>query len=314
MRVVFLGTPETAVPALRSLLDHSHEVHGVFTQPDRPAGRGQKQKPGSVKVFARERGIPVYQPENIRQEAPRGIIEGIRPDFIIVVAYGQILPGWLLQSARLAPLNIHFSLLPRYRGAAPVARAILNGDSTSGVSIMIMQEALDSGPVLAQRELAIASSDTTGEVEAKLAEIGAALLIDVMKAYACGSIDPVLQDEARVTWAPRISKSEAGISWNDRSADIHNRIRAMNPRPGAHTLLRGEPLHIWSSVPVTGGCRSGGAPGTFLGLDQDGMLVLCGDGNILRILELQKPSKRRVSGREFASGLRLQPGDTLFQT
>ena len=284
----------------------------MFTQPDRPSGRGHKLKPSPVKIFSEEKGIPVFQPEKIRSDENREIIESLHPDFIVVAAYGQILPDWFLRAPRLAPLNIHFSLLPRYRGAAPSAYAILNGDSITGVTIMIMQEALDSGPILMRREMAISLTATTGDVESELSEIGAELLIETMDKYLKDDIQPVLQDEAQVTWAPRITKDAAHIIWSENALKIHNHIRAMNPWPGAYTQFHGERLHIWNSVPETGDPMPGGIPGTFLGLTENGMRVLCGEGSILEVLTLQKPSKRRVSGREFASGGRLHPQDLLF--
>jgi methionyl-tRNA formyltransferase len=312
MRVVFLGTPEIAVPPLKNLLDHSYDVSGVFTQPDRPSGRGQKLRSSSVKKFAQEKGIPVFQPEKIRSEENKEIIDKLDPDFLIVAAYGQILPSWLLQSPRVAPLNIHFSLLPQYRGAAPVAYAILNGDVETGVTIMIMQELLDSGPILMQKKTAIPVTATTGELEARLSEIGSRLLIEAMDKYLKDEIKPVPQDETRATRAPRISKVDARILWRENALGIHNRIRAMNPWPGAYTNFREEQVHIWCSVPENRDPGSAGAPGTFLGLTQHGMRVQCGEGSVLEIRELQKPSKKRINGREFASGERLGLNESLF--
>ena len=313
MRVVFLGTPEIAVPPLQRLLDSAYEVAGVFTQPDRPSGRGQKLKPSPIKLFAEKKGIPVFQPERIRDEENRKVIGELDPDFLVVAAYGQILPSWLLNAPRLAPLNLHFSLLPHYRGAAPTAYAILNGDRVTGVTIMLMQEALDAGPILMQREIPVPINATTGELEAELSAIGAGLLIETMDRYLKDDIQPVQQDESRITWAPRLSKKDAQISWNENARRIHNRIRAMNPWPGAYTHFNGERLHIWSSKPVAGGGGTGGGPGTFLGVTQNGLRIQCGEGSVLEILEIQKPSKRRVTGREFASGGRFQPNESLFQ-
>jgi methionyl-tRNA formyltransferase len=312
MRVVFLGTPEIAVPPLKSLLDHSYDVRGVFTQPDRPSGRGQKLKPSSVKKFAREKGIPVFQPEKIRSEENKEIIDRLDPDFLIVAAYGQILPSWLLQSPRVAPLNIHFSLLPQYRGAAPAAYAILNGDVETGVTIMIMQELLDSGPILMQKKTAIPVTATTGELETRLSEIGSTLLIEAIDKYLKNEIQPIPQDETRATRAPRISKVDARILWRESALEIHNRIRAMNPWPGAYTNFREEQVHIWCSIPEKGDSGSDKAPGTFLGLSQHGLRVQCGEGSVLEIRELQKPSKRRINGREFASGARLRRNESIF--
>jgi methionyl-tRNA formyltransferase len=312
MRVVFLGTPQLAVPPLKSLLDHSYDIRGVFTQPDRPSGRGHKTKPGPVKIFAEAQGIPVFQPEKIRSEENREIMNSLSPDFLVVAAYGQILPVWLLQAARLAPLNVHFSLLPHYRGAAPVAHAILNGDSITGITIMIMQQALDSGPILMQREIPISSTATAGELESELSQLGAGLLIETMDKYLKDAVRPIPQDEKKATWAHRLSRDITRIVWNENALQIHNRIRAMNPWPGAHTICRGERLHLWRSNPETGNHEFGGVPGTFLGVSPKGLRVQCGEGSVLEILEIQKPSKRRVTGREFASGARPHPNERLF--
>jgi methionyl-tRNA formyltransferase len=312
MRVVFLGTPETAVPPLQRLLDHSFDVAAVFTQPDRPVGRGHKVKPGPVKLLAEKRGLTVFQPEQIGSEDNRRIIEDISPDFVVVAAYGQILPSWFLEAARLAPLNIHFSLLPKYRGAAPVAYSILNGDSETGVTIMIMEQKLDAGPILAQRKIPITIAATKGEIEKELSEIGAALLIETMEKYQSGSIQPLPQEDGRVSWAPAVSKESARIDWNHDALRIHNLVRAMNPWPGAYTFTRDEQVRIWRSMPDRGVSDTGKVAGTLLGISGIGLRIQCGEGSVLEITELQKPSRKRVSGRAFASGVRLRPDEPLF--
>lgn len=312
MRVVFLGTPEIAVPPLQYLLNHSYDVVAVFTQPDRPSGRGHKLKPCPVKVFAETNGIPVLQPEKIIGEENRKIINDLHPDFLVVAAFGQILPSWFLEAARLAPLNIHFSLLPKYRGAAPIAHSILNGDSIAGVTIMIMQEALDAGPILTQRDVPVSDTVTRGDLEIELSAIGAELLIETMGRYLAGSIQPVPQDESQVSWAPAISKNSARIEWGENARRIHNRVRAMNPWPGAYTFFREEQVRIWCSKVETDDFDSGGVSGTFLGISKRGIRVLCGEGSVLEITELQKPSRKRISGREFATGAHLSPNDPIF--
>ncbi|MEJ2108925.1 MAG: methionyl-tRNA formyltransferase [Acidobacteriota bacterium] len=269
MRVVFMGTPETAVPPLKKVIDHAYNVVAVFTQPDRPSGRGQKN--------------------------------------------GQILPEWILTAARLVPLNIHYSLLPSYRGAAPVARSIMNGDPVTGVTIMVMQESLDSGPIIKQRKLEIPITATTGDIEAELSGIGAELLIEIMDDYKNGVVETIKQDEESVTWAQRISKEEARIKWDETATQIHNRIRALNPRPGAFTFFKGQKLHIWKSIPENPAARVAGIPGAFLGLQGDRMRILCGEGSVLQILELQKPSKNRINGREFINGARLEKTALPFE-
>jgi methionyl-tRNA formyltransferase len=313
MRVVFLGTPEFAVPALQKLLDQSYEICGVFTQPDRPSGRGQKPQPSPVKILAQAKGIPVFQPEKIRREENHAIFADLRPDFIVTAAYGQILPGWLLQSARLAPVNIHGSLLPRYRGAAPIPWAILNGEEVTGITTMIMQESLDSGPILLQQEVPIPVDKTAGELTADLAIVAADLLVRTLEGLERKTIRPVEQDESLVTWAPPITQVMARISWGKSAREIHNQVRAMNPWPGAHTVFRGERLQIWRSLPENRDSDSQNQPGMLVGFSSDGIQVQCGEGTMLNVLELQKPGRSRISGREFANGVRLRPGDVIFQ-
>ncbi len=312
MRIVFLGTPAFAAPSFRILLKHSCEICAVFTQPDRPSGRGQRLQPGPIKLLAQEYGIPVFQPARIRNEENREIFENLKPDFIVVAAYGQILPGWLLSTARIAPVNVHASLLPRYRGAAPIAWAVLNGDSTTGVTIMLMAEGLDSGAICLQREVPIPPNQTAGELSVEVAEIGADLLIRALDGLEKGTIHPVPQDESKACWAPRITKEQSAISWQTAASHIHNQIRGLNPWPVAQTDFRGERVRIWRSLPAS---RPGDASkpcGTFLEPSKDGIYVQCGEGTVLEILEVQLPGKSRISGRAFANGARLNSGDLIF--
>ncbi|MBN1566761.1 MAG: methionyl-tRNA formyltransferase [Acidobacteria bacterium] len=313
MRVVFLGTPSFAVPALRMLIQHSYEICGVFTQPDRPSGRGQKLQPGPVKLLAQEKGIPVFQPPLIRNEENRKILADIGPDFIVTAAYGQILPSWILHSARIAPVNIHASLLPRYRGAAPVAWAILNGESVTGVTTMLMNEGLDSGPILMQREVPIPFEITAGELAEKISMVGANLLIDTLDGLHKGIVNPIPQDENKVCWAPRMTKDRAQISWDKSARDIHNQIRGMNPWPIAQTLFQEQNLRIWRSMPVDQAGSASAKPGMLLDCTKSGILVQCGEETVLEILRVQLPAKSVVSGREFANGARLNPGKLVFQ-
>ncbi|MBN2339159.1 MAG: methionyl-tRNA formyltransferase [Acidobacteria bacterium] len=312
MRVVFLGTPEFAVPALESLLEYGCDVPAVFAQPDRPAGRGRKVRPGPVKFLAESRGLTVHQPEKIRAEENREVFERLRADYIVTAAYGQILPGWVLASARRQALNVHASLLPRYRGAAPVAWSILNGDRVSGVTLMVMEEALDAGPILLQREVPIGLETTTGELSRTLAREGAELLVETLRQLERGALRPLPQDEARATWAPRLTKEMAPVSWDRSALEVHNRIRALDPWPGARTLFCAEPLLLWRSLPeeLTGFGEA--EPGRLLSLSERGIRVQCGGGSVLELLEVQRPGKGRVSGREFASGARVRPGDVIF--
>ena len=312
MRVAFLGTPAFAVPTLQKLLDCSYEIGCVFTQPDRPSGRGLKLQPSPIKVLAQAHGIPVYQPNRIREEENREAVEKLQPDFIVVIAYGQILPGWLLQLARIAPINVHASLLPRYRGAAPIPWAILNGESVTGITTIIVQERLDAGPMLLQQSIPIPLDRTAGDLTIDLAAVGADLLIRTLTGLQENTLKPILQDESQVSWAPRITKEMAQISWERSSIGIHNQIRAMNPWPVASTVFRDERLQVWRSLPADPSLNSRNTPGAFLGLSQTGMHVQCGEGTVLELLEVQMPARSRVSGREFASGVRLQTGELIF--
>jgi methionyl-tRNA formyltransferase len=312
MRVVFLGTPTFAVPAFRMLLKHSYEICGVFTQPDRPSGRGHKLQPSPIKLLAQEQGIPVFQPARIRDEESRLILENCLPDFIVVVAYGQILPGWLLRIARVAPVNIHASLLPRYRGAAPIAWAILNGETVTGVTTMVVDEGLDSGPILIQQEVPIPINKTAGELAIDISNVGADLLIKTLEGLQKGTIDPIAQDTSKVSWAPRITKDMAPISWQKPALHIHNQIRGMNPWPIAHADFRGENLRIWRSMPARQSTDTPQAPGALLGHTGNGIHVQCGDGTVLEILEVQMPAKSIVTGREFANGAHLHSGEVIF--
>ncbi len=311
MRVVFIGTPEFAVPPLKALSDRSYEVCGVFTQPDRPSGRGRRLQPGPVKALAESCRIPVFQPEQIRSDENRPIFDELNPDFIVVAAYGQILPGWLLKAARVAAVNIHASLLPKYRGAAPIAWSILNGDAVTGITTMLMQEKLDAGPILLQREVSISPTVTAGELTEELSRAGADLLIETLDGLEKNAIEPVCQDESLATWAPRIGKESALISWQKKASCIHNQVRAMNPWPGAQSIFKNDRLLLWRSLPEDPK-EQPNAPGTFLGISGYGMRVQCGEGTVLNLLELQVRARSRVSGREFANGMRLRTGEQAF--
>lgn len=311
MRVLFLGTPQFSVPALRQLIDR-YEVCGVFTQPDRPSGRGNKLQPGPVKALAQANGIPVFQPEKIRSEENRSLVRDLNPDCIIAAAYGQIIPLWLLQCSSMLPVNIHASLLPKYRGAAPIAMSILNGDDASGVTIMVIEEALDAGAILLQEKVPISLQMTAGDLTTQLSETGAQLLIEALEKLETGELKPIPQDETRVSWAPRLTKEMSPISWDKPAMEIHNKIRAMNPWPIANAIFRGEKINILRSMPGESMKLSSTLPGTLLQISGNGISIQCGQGTVLDILEVQRPSKGRISGREFASGARLHAGEVLF--
>ena len=309
MRVLYLGTPEFAVVSLRALLDGGYDVCGVFTQPDRPSGRGQHLQPSPVKTLAASRGVRVFQPEKLRAEENRGTVENLNPDVVVTAAYGQLVPAWMLRFSRLFPVNMHTSLLPRWRGAAPVARAILNGDVKSGVTTMVMNESLDAGDILLRAEVPISIETTTEELMETLAEVGSRLLLKTLEGLQSGSLKPTPQDETLATWAPKITKAESAVSWERPAMEIHNRIRALNPWPGAAIDFRGEKVSLWRSLPSEG--KKNVTPGMLLGVLENSLRVACGDATAIDISEIQRPGKKRTNGREFASGARLKPGDVF---
>jgi len=311
MRVIFLGTPEFAIPSLKTLLGSAHEVCAVFTQPDRPAGRGQKSQAPPVKSVAAGAGLPVYQPEKIRSPENRPIIESFRPDVIVVAAFGQILPPWVLELPRLGCVNVHASLLPRYRGAAPVAWAILNGERVTGITTMLMDEHLDTGPMLLRKEIEISAEVTAGELSAQMAQLGADLVLPTLAGLAEGTIKPIAQDDTMATLAPRITKEMAPIDWNREAAAIHNRVRGLNPWPLAACECRGKRIQVLRSAAPGAATPQTMPAGTFMGVSERGMRVSCGEGTVLEILEVQPAGKRRMPGRDFANGARLRLGEKL---
>ena len=310
MRIVFAGTPDFAVPPLAALCASVHEVVGVLTQPDRPAGRGRKLAASAVKEFALARGLPVAQPPTLRTAEGRAPLAEWRPDVLVVVAYGLILPPDALSLPRLGCVNIHASLLPRWRGAAPVQRAILAGDAVTGVSIMLMDAGLDTGPVLLQRELPIGAGDDSESLLAALAAVGAPALLEALAGLEAGTLSPQPQPATGATYAAKIDKAEARIDWRESAVAIDRRVRAFRPWPVAETRWRGEQLRIHRAqvvrcdstvMPQSGAINA--APGTILGLQDDLLRVVCGEG-CLGISELQRAGRRSMTAREFANGLR----------
>ncbi len=312
MRVIFLGTPEFAVPSLQALIRSPFELCAVFTQPDRPAGRGQRPQPPPIKSFAAGAGLPVFQPEKIRALENRPLLESFKPDVIVVVAYGQILPVWLLELPRLGCVNVHGSLLPRHRGAAPIAWAVLNGETVTGITTMLMDEHLDTGPMLLKREVEIPGAMTSGQLSETLAKAGAELLIPTLEGLGNGTLKAIPQDDALATLAPRITKEMARINWSGDARAIHNRIRGLNPWPLAYAECLGQRVQILQSSPPDGSQSSDQVPGTFLGMTDRGMKLACGSGSVLEILELQPAGKKRMSGRDFVNGLHIKPGQQAF--
>jgi methionyl-tRNA formyltransferase len=307
---MFLGTPDFAVPSLQALM-REHEVCAVFTQPDRPSGRGQKLQAPPIKQVAEAAGLRVHQPEKVRNPENRPLFEAYHPDCIVVVAYGQILPGWLLQIPKLGCVNVHGSLLPKYRGAAPIQWSIIRGDRVTGITTMRMDENLDTGPMLLKKEVEIPPEMSAGQLAEELAQIGAALLMQTLEGLENGAIPATPQDDTQATLAPRISKENACIQWDSDPETIHNLIRGLNPWPLAWTDWRETRVQILRSSPPDESRVQGHPPGTFWGTSGAGMKVVCGEGRVLEILEVLPAGKKKISGREYASGSRLKPGDLL---
>jgi methionyl-tRNA formyltransferase len=307
VRIVFFGTPAFAVPTLSALLDSSHSVVAVVTQPDRPRGRGQKVRPEAIKSLAQERGLEILQPARLRDDAFLASFRSVDPDLAIVAAYGRILPSELLELAKLGFINVHGSLLPRWRGAAPVHRAILAGDAATGVTIMRVVPALDAGPMLATAQTDIGPDETSAELESRLASMGAELLVSTVDRLAGGPVVATPQDEQLVTYAPRLERRESRIDWARPSADVHNQIRGLQPWPLAAALLRGRRVSLLRSH-IASAARQQADAGVVIGLEPDGIVVATDPGAV-RIARLQAEGRQSLPAREFVSGSRLATGD-----
>ncbi len=301
LRLAFAGTPEFSVPALRALAQSPHHLVGVLTQPDRPAGRGRELKPGPVKSLALSLGLPLSQPARLRTEEERASLASWQCDALIVVAYGLILPPAVLALPRLGCINIHASLLPRWRGAAPIQRAILAGDTETGVSIMRLEAGLDTGPLYAQQRLPIDGAMTGETLAGALAALGATLLLQTLEGLDRGVLEPWPQPAEGVSYAAKIDKAEARIDWQRDATAIGRQVRAFNPWPVAETRWQDQQLRIWEAAPGGAHIAAAGPPGTVLGLEQGQLLVRCGEG-ILAIARLQLPGRRVVTAADFARG------------
>ena len=304
MRIAYAGTPEFALPALDALAASGHNLVGVLTQPDRPAGRGRALRASPVKLRALELGIPVAQPQRLSLEPELAALRSWQPELLVVVAYGLLLPRAVLDLPRLGCLNIHASLLPRWRGAAPVQRAILAGDCVTGVTIMRLDAGLDTGPILAQRSVDIAASDTSAGLLQRFAPVGAGLLLEVIAALEAGTAVERAQPADGVTYAAKLGKSEARIDWNASAEHIARLVCACNPWPVAETTLHGEQLRIWEAAALPANttvelAAANPEPGTVLGMSSKRLLVACGAG-VLAIAQLQCAGKRVVSAADFA--------------
>jgi methionyl-tRNA formyltransferase len=301
-RVVYAGTPEFAVPALQALLDLGIRPVAVYTQPDRPAGRGRQLLASAIKQFAVEQNLPVEQPESFKQPDVIAALAAYRPDIIIVTAYGLLLPQSILALPRLGCINIHASLLPRWRGAAPIQRAILAGDRETGVCLMQMETGLDTGPVLATSRLSIEPDQTAGELHDSLSRLGAELLAQQFPALIAGTLTPTPQEHASATYAKKLDKSEAWLDWSQPAEFLHRQIRAFNPWPVAQTHMAETVLRIWRARIAA---ATGGKPGAVIQADTGGIRIATGDG-ALDILELQRPGGKPLAAAEFINAVNLR--------
>ena len=310
MRIVFAGTPEFAAQHLQALLDAGREVVAVYTQPDRPAGRGQKLMPSPVKQLALQHGIAVYQPQTLRDPAAQAELAALAPDLMVVVAYGLILPQVVLDTPRLGCINSHASLLPRWRGAAPIQRAIEAGDASSGVTVMQMEAGLDTGPMLLKVTTTITAEDTGSSLHDRLAQLGSAAVVEAVTKLAAGELRGEVQDDSLATYAHKLNKDEARLDWSRPAVELERLVRAFNPWPICHSTLNGEALKVHAAQLGEGQ----GAPGSVLAADRSGLTVACGEG-ALRLTRLQLPGGKPLSFADLYNSRREQfaPGLVLGQ-
>jgi methionyl-tRNA formyltransferase len=313
MNILFMGTPTFAVPSLARLIESSDNVVGVFSQPDRPVGRSHILTQPPVKQFALMHHLPVYSPLKIRTEEIRETIARLAPDAIVVVAYGRILPSWMLEMPRYGAINVHASLLPKYRGAAPIQRAVANGETLTGVTTIQMDAGLDTGDILLQREVAISPEDNAQTMHNKLSELGADLLMESLEGVRQGSLDPREQDHSRATLAPMLKKEDGKVDWGWPTDRIHNLVRGLNPWPGTFTTFRGGYLRVWKTEisPEAGDVDLNSPPGTLIHRPHSALHVRTGAGPHLGLLEVQPAGHRRMSGIDFLNGFRIKAGERL---
>jgi methionyl-tRNA formyltransferase len=310
MRVVFFGSPESAIPSLQKILEDGHKVELIITQPDKPSGRGKKLIGSPVKKVALEQNIPVYQPRRIRKD-PNAlrILREIDPDLNVVVAYGQIIPASIIYFPKYHSINLHFSLLPKYRGASPVQWAILNGEDTTGLTIFELNEKMDEGGILTQKEIAIRPHEKAFELEGRLAEEGADLLVKTI--HQLDRIRPLRQDHALATYAPLIKKEDGLIAWDKEAIAIDRKVRAFSPWPSAYTYLKGRRIKILDGRVERTESESSNKPGEIRAVKKEGLYVACGDGNVYIIERLQPENRRVMHAHDYSLGADIKPCDSF---
>jgi methionyl-tRNA formyltransferase len=304
MRLLFCGTPHFAVPTFIHILAQPDiEIAAVITQPDRPSGRGKQISPSPMKKAAIAASVPVHQPEKIRSPEARALLQQLAPDCIVIIAYGQIIPAALLNIPKLGWINLHASLLPKYRGAAPIHWAIANGETQTGLTTMRIDAGMDTGDMLLQEEIDIAPEETAPELADSMAEAGAPLMLETLRGLATGKLIPRPQDNDRATYAPLLKKEDGRIDWNRPAQEIYNRMRGFAPWPGAYTSFHGQTCHLWGE-PFSLQTLTGGAPGTIFREDTQ-ILIACGHATLLRLLSVKLEGRKQISAVEFAIGARL---------
>ncbi len=305
LRIVFCGTPEFAVPSLRRLAERPEfSLEAVITQPDRPRGRGQHVTSSPIKETALELGLHVYQPETIKSDSSQDFLKRVAPDAVVIIAYGQIIPGRLLTIPRLGWLNLHASLLPRYRGAAPINWAIANGETVTGLTTMQIDKGMDTGPTLLRREIEIGPEETAPELATRMRTVGADLIADSLLGFDRGEISPIPQEDKDVSYAPILKKEDGRIDWDLPAHKIYNRMRGFTPWPGAYTTFRGQTCQLWGIPAAPSAEWTTHATGEIIHTTTD-LYVICGEGTCLRLEALQIEGRKKNSAREFANGARL---------
>ena len=308
MKIIFCGTPQFAVPTLERLIKEGFPVELVVTNPDEPSGRGYKLKPSPVKELAERSALKVYQPAKLKDPGVQVFISQYQPDAIVVVAYGHIIPRWMIDLPRLGCINLHASLLPKYRGAAPIAWSIVQGERVTGVTAMRIDAGLDTGDILLQREEAIRDGDNTVTLSDRLSLLGADLMVETLRALDWGTVVPRPQDAALATFAPLLKKEDGEIDWNLTAEQIGRRVRGLYPWPGTYTQFRGKNLHLWAARAANKPAPEGSSPGDLL-IEEGTFFVVCGGATLLNVLEIQLEGRKRLSARDFINGVRLAPGE-----